>query len=68
MVMEEPSLENVQQDKLEQLQLKLEGLRQKLAVMRWDQEHDQLNPAMKSKLQKLQEECERLERELGAHT
>ena len=62
------TLENPEQKKSEQAESLLEGLRQKLAVMRWDQEHDQLNPAMKSKLQKLQEECERLERELGAHT
>ena len=62
--MDAQTLEN-EQSKPEQLELKLEGLKQKLAVMKWDQEHDQLNPAMKAKLQKLQEECERLERELG---
>ncbi|HLC20330.1 MAG TPA: hypothetical protein VJK72_05390 [Candidatus Nanoarchaeia archaeon] len=59
------TLENPEQKKSEQAESLLEGLRQKLAVMRWDQEHDQLNPAMKTKLQRLQEECDRLERELS---
>lgn len=64
--MEAQTLENTEPSKLEQAELKLENLRQKLAVMRWDKEHDQLNPAMRAKLQKLQEECERLELELGS--
>ena len=62
----EQTLQNTEQSTHEQMQLKLEGLRQKLAVMKWDQEHDQLNPAMRAKLQKIKEECERLERELSS--
>jgi hypothetical protein len=43
---------------------KLEGMRQKLAIMKWDVERDQINPAQRVKYNKLKEEFEKLKTEL----
>jgi hypothetical protein len=48
----------------DQMESKLEGMRQKLAIMEWDKGRDQLNPAIRMKLDKLKEECAKLEQEL----
>ena len=50
----------------DQMESKLESMKQKLAIMQWDQGRDQLNPAMRMKLDKLKEECTKLEQELKA--
>lgn len=48
----------------EDLEGELSGMRQKLAVMEWDVQRDQINPAKRVKYMKLKEECEKLEEEL----
>ena len=48
----------------DQIESKLEGMKQKLAIMQWDLGRDQLNPAMRMKLDKLKDECAKLEQEL----
>jgi DNA-binding transcriptional regulator GbsR (MarR family) len=50
----------------EEIEGKLEAMRQKLAIMEWDLGRDQLNPAMKMKYQKLKDECRHLEQEIKA--
>ncbi len=51
---------------LEETQSRLEVMRQKLAIMQWDVDHDQMNPAKKHKFDKLKEDCAKLEEELKA--
>lgn len=48
----------------EEIQTRLEQMRQRLAIMQWDVDHDQMNPAKKHKYDKLKEECTKLEGEL----
>jgi hypothetical protein len=48
----------------EESQTKLEDMSQRLAVMQWDVDHDQMNPAKMHKYQKLKQECTKLEEEL----
>ena len=54
---------NMENKEMEQ---KLVQMKQKLAVMEWDVQHDQINPAKKVKYNKLKEECMKLEEQLQA--
>ena len=47
-----------------EVQNRLEEMRQRLAIMQWDVDHDQMNPAKKHKYNKLKEDCAKLEEEL----
>ena len=49
---------------MEEMESKLEELKQKLAVMEWDVRRDQINPAKRTKYEKLKEECMKLEQEI----
>ena len=51
-------------EKMEEMESKLEELKQKLAVMEWDVRRDQINPAKRTKYEKLKEECMKLEQEI----
>ncbi|HLC74674.1 MAG TPA: hypothetical protein VJH88_02350 [Candidatus Nanoarchaeia archaeon] len=62
--MAELEMHSEAKNRTEELDDKLATLKQKLAIMKWDLARDQLNPAMRSKLQKLDEECQRIEREI----
>lgn len=54
----------VAQKTLEETQNRLEEMKQRLAIMQWDVDHDQMNPAKKHKYNKLKEECAKFEEEL----
>ena len=45
------------------LENKILVMKQKLAVMEWDVQRNQINPAKRAKYEKLKEECRKLEEE-----
>ncbi len=45
------------------LENKIVEMKQKLAVMEWDVQRNQINPAKRAKYEKLKEECKKLEEE-----
>lgn len=48
----------------EEIENKMMGMKQKLAIMEWDAKHDQINPAKRVKYERLCEEFKKLEEEL----
>lgn len=48
---------------LEDIESRLAKMKQKLAVMEWDVQRNQINPAKRVKYDKLREECRHLEEE-----